>query len=74
MAGMNQTISTTDKKIKNKCKYFNSGYCKFQNDCKFMHPETSCRDKQCQKRHAKPSPADTRITAGGRVCVSTFTS
>ena len=59
MTCMRQTISTTDKKIKKKCKYFISGHCKFQNDCKFMHPETSCNDiscryKQCQKRNPKP--------------------
>ena len=44
LADISQTISTTYKEIKKKCKYFNSGYCKFQIDCKFLHPETSCND------------------------------
>ena len=40
------------------CKFFNKGFCKFTNKCKFEHPENkcteeSCRNKACRKRHPK---------------------
>ena len=41
------------------CKYYNTGYCKYANRCKFKHPKTncpkaSCSNKSCQNRHPKP--------------------
>ena len=46
------------EKVKARCKYYNSGFCKFGNNCRFSHPETvcsrpSCRDKTCDNRHPK---------------------
>ena len=42
---------------KQKCKDFNSGYCKYKNRCTFAHPieecEKSCSNKNCTKRHRK---------------------
>ena len=44
-----------------KCKYYNSGYCKFsrkESGCKKYHPTyickiTKCKDKTCRNRHPK---------------------
>ena len=41
-----------------KCRYFNSGYCKYKNNCKFAHPSDICKATKskkdvCQKRHPK---------------------
>ena len=51
----------TDSKMAGgtKCKFFNSGFCKFTNKCKFIHPKSncqneSCKSKGCQLRHPKP--------------------
>ena len=41
------------------CKFFNSGYCKFRSECKFIHAKeicskTKCKNKKrCFKRHPK---------------------
>ena len=39
------------------CHFYNSGYCKFQKDCKFFHAEERCEGecsgKNCRKRHPK---------------------
>ena len=44
---------------KQKCKYYNSGYCKYKDRCTSSHPieecETSCKEKTCEKRHRKLS-------------------
>ena len=42
-----------------KCKYFNTGFCKFKSECKFQHTETvclqnNCKDKKCPHRHPEP--------------------
>ena len=42
-----------------KCCYYNRGFCKFGNDCRYSHPsevcrETSCQRRGCPKRHPKP--------------------
>ena len=47
-----------DKIKTQKCKYFNSGFCKFQSDCRFSHNENictviNCKDKNCPNRHPK---------------------
>ena len=43
-----------------KCRYYNRGYCKFQEECNFAHPSTICQDllqngkcylRQCPDRH-----------------------
>ena len=47
-------------KMKNlKCRYFNSGYCKYKKRCKFLHPKNICKETKCDKekcpnRHPKP--------------------
>ena len=40
----------------NRCKYYNRGYCKLRENCKFLHPKEDCtlREKcqyNCLKRH-----------------------
>ena len=54
-----------DNKVKNtakKCKYFNSGHCKYKLECRFTHPEETCEtylggkkcyEKACKHRHPK---------------------
>ena len=50
-----------DKKQKVKCRYFNIGYCKYKERCKFKHPEQICKEyverkcngRNCEKRHPK---------------------
>ena len=51
-----QTDSDKAKGIK--CRYFNSGYCKYKQKCKFAHPNNICKDISCEKdkcpkRHPK---------------------
>ena len=41
-----------------KCKYYNTGYCKFRDQCKFNHPsdicqENECKNKKCSNRHPR---------------------
>ena len=41
------------------CKYFDNGYCRFLEECKFHHLEDVCELKKCEneacmKRHSKP--------------------
>ena len=45
-----------------KCRYYNRGYCKFENRCRFHHPENICQDfvqngicrtQQCHNRHPR---------------------
>ena len=40
------------------CKYFDNGYCRFKEICKFKHPKENCKEKTCEdykcpKRHPK---------------------
>ena len=47
-----------DKKIQRKCKFYNSGFCRYKDECFFIHPKTicieeACRDKNCLDRHPK---------------------
>ena len=47
-----------DIKKKTSCKFYNVGFCKFQDRCKFKHFKTictkyACKDKICQHRHPK---------------------
>ena len=50
-------INGSDKIV---CKYFDNGYCRFGNDCKFWHSEevtcskSRCENVKCLKRHPKP--------------------
>ena len=38
-----------------KCRYFNQGYCKKKNNCKYIHPtddcEEDCSNSKCPLRH-----------------------
>ena len=40
-----------------KCTYFNTGYCKYKEKCKYIHPKEECTEnckiKSCMKRHVK---------------------
>ena len=44
--------------VKEKCKYFNSNNCKYQDKCEMFHPiqecDSKCNVKSCMKRHVKP--------------------
>ena len=47
-----------DPKIKVRCKYYNSGFCRYGKICKFFHPTSvclkdTCRDKDCPSRHPR---------------------
>ena len=50
-----------NQKTEKKCKYFNVGYCKYNGDCKFIHPKEVCQKYQqgqcngnkCPNRHPK---------------------
>jgi hypothetical protein len=69
MKNENGNASRTKAEKKNKpenrlrkCKFFNSGYCKFKSDCKFSHPVEICKVyleggkcdyKLCNDRHPK---------------------
>ena len=52
---------SADKKKKAKCRYFNVGYCKYKERCKFKHPEQICKEYlerkcnggNCENRHPK---------------------
>ena len=55
-------LPISDKMSKTKmedkvCKYNNTGYCKFEKGCKFLHPtevcEGGCETKKCKKRHPR---------------------
>ena len=51
------------KKILNRCKYFNTGFCKNREKCPFLHPDSICQDylnygrcdqyRSCLARHPK---------------------
>ena len=41
-----------------KCNFFNKGFCKFKENCPFLHPtvictELNCKEKECSQRHPK---------------------
>ena len=45
--------------MREKCQHFNSsGYCKYQDKCRLLHPKEKCDNKcklmNCMKRHNKP--------------------
>ena len=50
------------EKSEKKCKYFNVGYCKYNEKCRFIHPkeicekypEGKCNGSNCLDRHPKP--------------------
>ena len=53
---------TTEIKKRKRCRYYNRGFCKYKNKCRFAHPtkictiyeETgNCGDQECDKRHPK---------------------
>ena len=55
-------VGEKNKKAK-RCKYFNVGYCKYKDECKFIHPKDICKgylqgncsgsESDCQGRHPK---------------------
>ena len=52
---MNKKNINSDKNV---CFYFDNGYCKYKNSCRFIHPEIECNNrkclrKYCEKRHPK---------------------
>ena len=58
-----EVLKTGDeKKIDKKCRYFNAGYCKYKEKCRFTHPKEvcpnhlsgNCHEKDCKLRHPKP--------------------
>ena len=59
--GLRVTKEISKAKIK-KCRYYNRGFCKFQDECNFDHPSTICHIllqngkcylRQCPDRHPK---------------------
>ena len=58
-------VEKEDKELENKkkkCKYFNTGHCKYKMECKFSHQSEvciiyleggKCAQKSCENRHAK---------------------
>ena len=52
-------VKTTKRK---RCRYFNRGFCKYKNKCRFVHPNKicniylknqTCNEKSCSDRHPK---------------------
>ena len=48
----------TDGRLQSVCKYYNTGFCKFKDECNSYHltnicPKKGCRDKACPNRHPK---------------------
>ena len=49
-------LSLIEESDKKRCKFWNRGYCKFKQNCPFLHPqaiciEEQCSNKNCEKRH-----------------------
>ena len=47
-----------EPKNKIRCRYFNTGFCKFEGKCRFFHakavcPQKVCKELKCQDRHPK---------------------
>ena len=56
-ASAEEIIDENHKGIR-KCKYYNTGFCKYRQRCRFKHPEENCKDqhcggKECPRRHPK---------------------
>ena len=56
------TPAEDSRNIVKKCRYHNRGYCKFKDNCRFLHSQVICgnflenqvcRTRQCQNRHPK---------------------
>ena len=56
----NQTTKSEENiKIFQKCRYWNSGYCRSKSLCVYLHPKDHCKNdkcnnKECEHRHIKP--------------------
>ena len=52
-----EVISQSETKSAQKCRYFNRGYCKYSDKCRFIHPRDICRGHlkthNCQKTECK---------------------
>ena len=47
-----------DPRVKTRCKFYNCGFCKFGDKCRFAHfptmcIKTNCKNKTCRNRHPK---------------------
>ena len=52
------TSVMVEKKIQRKCKFYNTGFYRYKDECLFIHHKTicivkACRDKKCMDRHPK---------------------
>ena len=66
----------TDSKMAERtvCKFYNTGYFKLTNKCKFEHPKTNAQKYNVKVSHAKkgtPSSADTKNNAENKLVAYT---
>ena len=54
----NSDKNKTNKMSEIRCKFHNTGYCKYEVRCKFAHPkdtcDATCNGVECPKRHPRP--------------------
>ena len=59
---INTSNEKTEIKVDNRCRYWNRGFCREKEKCKFNHPEQNCamfldhgkcEDKLCRRRHRR---------------------
>ena len=53
-----EALVSEKEKVLKRCRYHNTGFCKYKAKCRFTHPEVVCKDQQCEgkrcdKRHPK---------------------
>ena len=55
-----ESVCENLQKVKKKCRYYNRGYCKYKQKCKYVDPEhvcqehltmQKCENKECPRRH-----------------------
>ena len=52
-----------------KCRYFNSGYCKYRQKRKFSHPNNICKEINCEKENCpKRHPKACKYQKGANGC------
>ena len=57
-SGENVVNKGTERENREKCKFYNAGFCKYKlKNCRFVHPEylksMKCEIKDCLDRHPK---------------------
>ena len=62
-SGENVVNKGTERENREKCKFYNAGFCKYKlKNCRFVHPESICKEylkslkceiKDCLDRHPK---------------------